>query len=90
MPSTAPLLIDETADLADASAAELADPMAAPYTDCWTVVANLAGLPALSVPAGCSAEDGMPVGMMLSGRPGSDGELLGLAAALENRGLAER
>ena len=90
MPSTAPLLTDETADLADASAAELADPLAAPYTDCWTVVANLAGLPALSLPAGNSPDDGMPVGVMLSGRPGSDDTLLGLAAVMEQRDLTGR
>jgi aspartyl-tRNA(Asn)/glutamyl-tRNA(Gln) amidotransferase subunit A len=90
MPSTAPLLTDETADVADISAVELADPLTAPYTDCWTVVANLAGLPALSLPAGRSPEDGMPVGVMLSGRPGSDGALLGLATAMEQRHLCER
>ncbi|MDT4903031.1 MAG: aspartyl-tRNA(Asn)/glutamyl-tRNA(Gln) amidotransferase subunit [Pseudonocardiales bacterium] len=83
MPTTAPLLRDETADLADSSAAELADPMAAPYTDCWTVVANLAGLPSLSLPAGRCAFDGMPVGVMLCGRRGSDRDLLDLGAALE-------
>ena len=54
---------------------ELADPLAAPYTDCWTVVANLAGVPALSVPA---PTDGLPVGAMLMGRPGSDADLLEL------------
>jgi aspartyl-tRNA(Asn)/glutamyl-tRNA(Gln) amidotransferase subunit A len=89
MPTTAPLLTDRTTDLADAAAADLADPMVAPYTDCWTVVANLAGLPSLSLPAGRSSADGMPVGMMLSGRPGSDADLLGLAAELERRGLAK-
>lgn len=83
MPTTAPLL-------SAASAQELADPMAAPYTDCWTVIANLTGLPALSLPAGPCAGDGMPVGVMLAGRPGSDGDLLALAAALEARDLAAR
>jgi aspartyl-tRNA(Asn)/glutamyl-tRNA(Gln) amidotransferase subunit A len=90
MPTTAPLLAGETAGRADPSARDLADPMAAPYTDCWTVVANLAGLPALSLPAGRSKDDGLPVGVMLSGRPGSDGELLALAATLEACGLADR
>ena len=39
---------------------------------------NLAGLPALSVPAGRTAE-GMPVGVSLVGRPGGDEVLFGLA-----------
>jgi aspartyl-tRNA(Asn)/glutamyl-tRNA(Gln) amidotransferase subunit A len=42
------------------------------------VVANLAGIPALSVPA---PVDGLPVGTMLMGAPGSDADLLALAAA---------
>lgn len=77
MPTTAPLLDG------DISPEELADPLAAPYTDCWTVIANLAGLPAISVPAGCSDADGMPVGAMLMGRPGDDALLLAAAAMLE-------
>lgn len=77
MPTTAPLLFGEL------SAEELADPMAAPYTDCWTVVANLTGLPALSVPAGPSRTDGMPVGVMLTGAAGSDATLLRLGASVE-------
>ncbi|MGB5934817.1 MAG: amidase family protein, partial [Ornithinimicrobium sp.] len=71
MPTTAPLLDGEI------TPEELADPLAAPYTDCWTVVANLAGVPALSVPAPTS---GLPVGAMLMGRPGCDTDLLALAA----------
>ncbi|MBA2696317.1 MAG: amidase [Actinobacteria bacterium] len=70
MPTTAPLLDGEI------TPEELADPLAAPYTDCWTVVANLAGVPALSVPAPSS---GLPVGAMLMGRPGCDADLLALA-----------
>lgn len=70
MPTTAPLLDGEI------TPEELADPLAAPYTDCWTVIANLAGVPALSVPA---PTDGLPVGAMLMGRPGDDAHLLALA-----------
>lgn len=77
MPTTAPLLAP-----AGPPTAEVADPLAAPYTDCWTVVANLCGLPAISVPAGRSAADGLPVGVMLTGRAGSDALLLDLAGGL--------
>lgn len=76
MPTTAPVLRYVDAD-------ELTDPLAAPYTDCWTVVASLAGLPAVSVPAGLSPDDGMPVGVMLVGRAGADGPLLEAAALVE-------
>ncbi len=76
MPTTAPMLAGEVSEQ------ELADPMAAPYTDCWTVLANLTGLPALSVPVGHTATDRLPAGMMLTGRPMSDSVLIALAAAL--------
>lgn len=78
MPTTAPLLEGPV------SPEEMADPMTAPYTDCWTVIANLVGLPAISFPSGLSSDDAMPVGAMLAGRPGSDGLLLHVAAALEH------
>jgi len=81
MPTTAPLLDGHLAT------EDMADPLAAPYTDCWTVVANLVGLPAVSVPSGRSPEDGMPVGTMLMGPPRTDSRLLRVAAALEAAGI---
>jgi aspartyl-tRNA(Asn)/glutamyl-tRNA(Gln) amidotransferase subunit A len=81
MPTTAPLLEGHI------SPEDLADPMAAPYTDCWTVVANLVGLPALSLPSGRSSDDGMPVGTMLMGPARTDHVLLEVAAALEAAGV---
>ncbi|VXB24243.1 amidase [Nocardioides sp. AX2bis] len=77
LPTTAPLFAP-----AGPPNASVADPMLAPYTDCWTVVANLAGVPALSVPAGTSPADGMPVGVMLTGSVGSDDRLVALGALL--------
>jgi aspartyl-tRNA(Asn)/glutamyl-tRNA(Gln) amidotransferase subunit A len=79
MPTTAPVL-----DAHDA--ARMADPMEAPYTDCWTVVANLCGLPALTLPVGRS-DDGMPVGAMLMAPAGHDAVLLATAAHLEATGI---
>lgn len=73
MPTSAPLLHGSI------TPEDLADPLADPYTDCWTVVANLAGVPALSVPC---PTDGLPVGAMLMGGAGRDRDLLTLAAAL--------
>lgn len=72
MPTTAPLLFG------DLTPEDLTDPMASPYTDCWTVVTSLSGVPSLSVPMGTSPRDGMPVGLMLTGPAGSDADLLAL------------
>jgi Asp-tRNA(Asn)/Glu-tRNA(Gln) amidotransferase A subunit family amidase len=48
----------------------------------FTIVANLAGLPAVSVPCGLDAR-GLPVGLQLIGRRGADARLLAIAARLE-------
>ena len=47
----------------------------------WTVLANLCGLPACSVPAGLDA-DGLPVGLQVLGPPGTDARVLDVAASL--------
>ncbi|PZN93748.1 MAG: amidase [Alphaproteobacteria bacterium] len=48
----------------------------------FTAIANIAGLPALSLPAGVDA-DGLPVAAQLIGRAGSEPMLLELAARLD-------
>jgi aspartyl-tRNA(Asn)/glutamyl-tRNA(Gln) amidotransferase subunit A len=48
----------------------------------FTVLANVAGLPAISIPWGADAA-GMPLGLQLVGRVGTDSALLELAAHLE-------
>jgi aspartyl-tRNA(Asn)/glutamyl-tRNA(Gln) amidotransferase subunit A len=57
------------------------DPLAMYVADVATCLANLAGLPALSLPAG-PAEWGLPAGAQLIGPAWSEGRLLGLAHAL--------
>lgn len=47
-----------------------------------TLAWNVTGQPAVSIPCGRAA-DGMPVGLQLVGRPGTDASLLGVAAAFE-------
>jgi aspartyl-tRNA(Asn)/glutamyl-tRNA(Gln) amidotransferase subunit A len=48
----------------------------------FTGIANVAGLPALSLPGGWS-EDGLPIGLQLIGRSGEEATLLALAARLD-------
>ena len=58
------------------------DPIAMYLNDVFTVPASLAGLPAISVPAGLTAE-GLPLGLQLIGRPFDEETVLGVAAAIE-------
>lgn len=46
----------------------LADPLQMYMSDIYTVMINIAGLPALSLPCGFD-KDGMPIGMQMIGRP---------------------
>jgi len=55
------------------------DPIAMYQSDLFTVPANLAGLPAISIPAGKDA-DGLPIGIQLIGKRGSDNTLLHYAS----------
>lgn len=48
----------------------------------WTVLANLCGLPACSVPVGLD-EDGLPVGLQVVGPVGADGRVLDVAERLQ-------
>jgi amidase len=48
----------------------------------WTSAWNVTGMPAVSLPLHMTP-DGLPVGVMLAGRPGEDHRLLALAAQVE-------
>jgi aspartyl-tRNA(Asn)/glutamyl-tRNA(Gln) amidotransferase subunit A len=60
-----------------------ADPVAMYLTDVFTVPADLAGLPAVSVPAGLSAE-GLPLGLQVIGRAFDEETVLRVGAVLES------
>jgi len=60
----------------------IADPLQMYLMDIFTVSANLAGLPAISVPCGFTA-GGLPIGMQLTGRAFDEAALLRVAEAYE-------
>jgi aspartyl-tRNA(Asn)/glutamyl-tRNA(Gln) amidotransferase subunit A len=60
-----------------------ADPLAMYLSDIYTVSANLAGTPAISIPCGISSE-GLPIGTQLVGNFWSEATLLNMAAVYEN------
>jgi aspartyl-tRNA(Asn)/glutamyl-tRNA(Gln) amidotransferase subunit A len=63
-------------------AKETMDPVQMYLNDVFTVTANLAGVPALALPAGLD-KDGLPLGLQLIGRALDEGTLFSLAGALE-------
>jgi aspartyl-tRNA(Asn)/glutamyl-tRNA(Gln) amidotransferase subunit A len=63
-------------------AKETMDPVQMYLNDVFTVTANLAGVPAMSVPAGLD-KDGLPLGLQLIGRTLDEGTLFSLAGAIE-------
>ena len=60
---------------------EKADPLSMYLSDILTVPANLAGVPAVSVP--CGRVDGLPVGLQITGKPFEDERVLEVAHAYE-------
>lgn len=60
------------------------DPVKMYLADIMTVPASLAGLPAISVPAGVN-ESGLPIGVQLVGKRKSDAELLALTKSMEDK-----
>lgn len=57
------------------------DPYAMYLADVFTIPANMAGIPGLSLPCGLS--EGLPVGLQLLGKPFDEATLLGIAHAYE-------
>tara|TARA_R110002110_G_scaffold68731_10_gene185878 strand:+ start:3111 stop:4589 length:1479 start_codon:yes stop_codon:yes gene_type:complete len=77
------VLLTPTAPSAAFAIGEKADdPLSMYLNDVFTVTANLAGLPGISVPAGLSRE-GLPLGLQLIGRTFDEETLLRAAFAIE-------
>jgi aspartyl-tRNA(Asn)/glutamyl-tRNA(Gln) amidotransferase subunit A len=61
---------------------KIEDPLSLYLTDVFTVSANLAGLPALSVPCGLTP-DKLPIGLQFTGRPFDEATLLRMGDSYE-------
>jgi aspartyl-tRNA(Asn)/glutamyl-tRNA(Gln) amidotransferase subunit A len=61
---------------------KVADPLQMYLSDIFTISANLAGLPALSLPCGFD-RDGLPIGLQIIGRPFDEATVLQIAYAYE-------
>lgn len=76
--ATPPLPVGAIRDDADPAGDFAAQKAFTPWTSAW----NVTGMPAVSLPLHWTAE-GLPVGVMLAGRPAEDELLLSLAAQVE-------
>ncbi len=65
------------------------DPVSMYLNDIFTVPVNLAGLPAISVPAGYD-KNNLPLGLQLVGKPFDEQTILNLALAIEKRANFKR
>src|SRR5207237_10272380 len=59
------------------------NPLAMYLSDVFTIPSDLSGTPAISIPCGLAAEDGLPVGFQLMGRLEDERTVLRAAYALE-------
>jgi aspartyl-tRNA(Asn)/glutamyl-tRNA(Gln) amidotransferase subunit A len=75
-------LLTPTAPSAAFAIGEKSDPIDMYLNDLFTVSADLAGLPAISVPAGLSA-DGLPLGLQLIGRAFDEEMVLRVGGVVE-------
>ncbi|KAA1425579.1 amidase [Nocardioides antri] len=76
--ATPPLPVGDIRDDADPAADFEAQKRFTPWTSAW----NVTGMPAISLPLHWT-DDGLPVGVMLAGRPADEETLLALAAQVE-------
>jgi aspartyl-tRNA(Asn)/glutamyl-tRNA(Gln) amidotransferase subunit A len=76
------LLTPTAPSAAFAQGENMDDPIKMYLNDVFTVPANLAGVPAVSVPAGLDA-NGLPLGLQVIGRPFDEETLFAVAGAIE-------
>ncbi len=78
------LIIGPTMPVVAFKLGEISDPLQMYLTDILTVPANLAGLPAISIP--CGKVDGLPVGLQIIGKPFEDERVVETAYCYEQGG----
>lgn len=61
---------------------EITDPVTMYLNDVFTVTANMAGVPGMSIPAGVN-KDGLPLGLQLIGKPFEEGTLFQIGEVIE-------
>ena len=76
------LLTPTTPNAAFAQGEKMDDPITMYLNDVFTVPADLAGIPALSVPAGLDGA-GLPLGLQVMGRPFDEETVFAVGAAIE-------
>ncbi|MGA3002291.1 MAG: Asp-tRNA(Asn)/Glu-tRNA(Gln) amidotransferase subunit GatA [Acetobacteraceae bacterium] len=76
------LLTPTAPSAAFAQGEKMDDPITMYLNDLFTVPADLAGVPAMSVPGGLDA-DGLPLGLQIIARPFDEATMFAVAAALE-------
>ena len=77
------ILLPTTSTVAFELGEKASNPVAMYMADLLTVQANLAGNPAISIPAGCNAE-GLPMGVQLMTKRGEDQQLFDLSRLIED------
>jgi len=77
------LVMPTSPEVAFALGSRTEDPLRMYLSDIFTVSANLAGVPGVSLPCGFS--DGLPVGLQVLGPPLEEGRLLRIADAYQRR-----
>jgi aspartyl-tRNA(Asn)/glutamyl-tRNA(Gln) amidotransferase subunit A len=76
------LVTPTTPSAAFAQGEKMDDPVTMYLNDVFTVPANMAGIPGLSVPAGLDAQ-GLPLGLQVLGRPFDEETVFAVAAEIE-------
>ncbi len=76
------VVMPTTPNVAPKLGESLADPMKMYLSDIYTVSANIAGLPSLSIPCGFN-KDGMPIGAQIIGQRLEDEKVLNLGVAYQ-------
>jgi aspartyl-tRNA(Asn)/glutamyl-tRNA(Gln) amidotransferase subunit A len=78
------VILAPTAPSAAYGLGEKSDPLAMYLGDVFSVPASLAGLPAMSIPAGIN-KDGLPLGLQIIGKPFDEQGVLDASLAIEER-----